>query len=52
LVKAALVDAGAADDSLGGIIRDGLVRPGGRSADSAGEALGGNIAEYFAPLFS
>lgn len=52
LVKAALVDAGAPDDSLGGIIRGVLVRLGGRFADSAGEALGENISGYLAPLFS
>ena len=52
LVKAALVDAGAADGSLGGIIRGVLVRLGGRFADSAGEALGENVSEYLAPLFS
>ena len=52
LVKAALVDAGAADDSLGGIIRGVLVRLGGRFADSAGEVLGENISDYLAPLFS
>lgn len=51
-VKAALVEAGAADDSLAGIVRGVLVKLGGRFADSAGEALGENISDYLTPLLS
>jgi len=51
-VKEALVAAGAADESFSGLIRGVLVRLGGRFADSAGEALGENISDYLAPLFS
>lgn len=51
-VKDALVAAGAADESFSGLIRGVLVRLGGRFADSAGEALGENISDYLAPLFS
>jgi hypothetical protein len=51
-IKAALVAAGAADESFSGLIRGVLVRLGGRFADSAGEALGENISDYLAPLFS
>jgi hypothetical protein len=51
-IKDALVATGAADESFSGLIRGILVRLGGRFADSAGEALGENISDYLAPLFS
>jgi hypothetical protein len=51
-ITAALVAAGAPDESFSGLIKGVLMRLGGRFADSAGEALGENISDYLAPLFS
>jgi len=51
-VRDALIQAGAPDGSLAGIVRGVLVKLGSKFAGSAGEDLGEKISDYLIPLMA